>query len=378
MYKMEKSFNVIKGVVPDFSSGDVTLAFSINGVKTSDVSFPNQNEGFTKKDIKCDGGVEADWDDTTWSLKLKNSNNQSRIKCTIDFNAPIFSTYLKSKVTNVADGASGLIVQTHEATDQTGESAKTDYRYIGANPNNYVCLEENGECSENNLYRIIGIIPTQSSENGIYEDRVKLIKYVNYSEASWYGHPELQQNNWISSELNTNILNEEFWGSIKSYQTYIDIAKWYLGETNLSTVTEFYKAERGNSVRDGYSKSTNTKIGLIYASDYGYATSGSALKTRTQCMQQSLKLWNNESDNSSCVINNWIFSKNKQWFLTTTISGNPDAWYMDETGQLWNFHAGYYSNTKIYPSFYLKSKVLFQSGNGTQQNPYRIFINENQ
>ena len=86
MYKVEASFDVLKGTIPDFSSGDVTLAFTVNDKKESGIPFPNKGEGFKVKEVICDEGITANWDNDTWSLtNIKNSNSQSKIKCTINF-----------------------------------------------------------------------------------------------------------------------------------------------------------------------------------------------------------------------------------------------------------------------------------------------------
>ncbi len=85
LYKAEKSFDVIKGIVPDFSSGDVTLAFTVNKKTESGVAFPNRNEGFKADGVTCENNVLASWDEDNWALKIENSNKNSRIKCTINF-----------------------------------------------------------------------------------------------------------------------------------------------------------------------------------------------------------------------------------------------------------------------------------------------------
>ena len=51
LYKVEKTFDVLNGIVPDFSSGDVTLAFTVNGEKENGIPFPNKNEGFKVETI---------------------------------------------------------------------------------------------------------------------------------------------------------------------------------------------------------------------------------------------------------------------------------------------------------------------------------------
>ena len=55
---------------------------------------------------------------------------------------------------------------THEATEQT--TALTDYRYIGANPNNYVKFNDE-------LWRIIGVFDTDDG-TGKVEKRLKIIR----------------------------------------------------------------------------------------------------------------------------------------------------------------------------------------------------------
>ena len=64
------------------------------------------------------------------------------------------------------DSGSGVYKVTHSAivasNSATGSEipASTDYRYYGASPNNYVCLdmEEYSSCPDKHLYRIIGSI----------------------------------------------------------------------------------------------------------------------------------------------------------------------------------------------------------------------------
>ncbi len=86
LYKEEKSFNVLKGIVPDFVGGDVILAFTVNDKETNHLSFPNKGEGYKVDKVTCENEVEADWNNNSWSLEIKDSNKQRKIKCTINFN----------------------------------------------------------------------------------------------------------------------------------------------------------------------------------------------------------------------------------------------------------------------------------------------------
>ncbi len=389
LYKVEKSFNVLNGTVPDFSSGDVTLAITLNGQKVSGTYFPNKDDGFEKLGMTCDDGVIAEWDETNWGLtNIQNPKNASKIKCTIDFSAPTLSEYLKKKVTTVKDGESGLIEQEHDETDQTEKNAITDYRYVGANPNNYVCLEESGQCTEENIYRIIGIIPTQKENSSNYELMVKLIKSTNY-----VGPTALEQSansikggkgyyidsgwnkNWTSTNLYKNVLNMEYWNSILNYQKYIENAKWYIGggfSNNTPSVKNYYIGERTNQQYKNYATSFINYIAIMYPSDYIFAIGSSNNVSRDTCLN---KHWQ-QSGNSECLSTNWLYQ------------GNYDEWTLlipnsDECCNIFIYGEKGISNGStnrvlgVRPTFYLKADVLYKNGDGTHDNPYRITISEN-
>ena len=282
----------------------------------------------------------------------------------------------------------------HSATEQTPEL--TDYRYVGANPNNYVYFGCSDNCTENNLYRIIGVIPTQSSESGEYINRVKLIKADYYTEeesglltSSWgdflagggtgkgYYWDRKVNNKWEDSTLKSKVLNEVYWNSLREYQSYVESAKWYLGapiHSNYTTYTpdQFYNIERSNIT--GYSKgaiSFVANIGLMYPSDYAYSVG----KTNNE-----LSVYN---DANNYINNAWLYNlENKyyEWIL------NPEqghsyvyAWSLTKDGYLQSSVIYYQYAAYIYgirPTFYLKENVLKTGGNGTIANPYRISMED--
>ncbi len=203
-----------------------------------------------------------------------------------------------------------IIQVDHAATKQTGDNATTDYRYIGADPNNYVYFGCSDTCTEENLYRIIGVIPTQSSQDGEYENRVKLIKAKAYLDASavsgldvhntisgkgyyWSGSNTNTSNDWTQSTLNTEVLNTRYWNSLGEYQNYIDKAKWYLGKNDGGdTLSSYmYANERGDISYNGSKLYTISNIGLAYASDYGYATSGGSTNDKNTCLSVPCYNW---------------------------------------------------------------------------------------
>ena len=86
------------------------------------------------------------------------------------------------------DSGSGVYKVTHSAipaeSSATGSEipAVTDYRYYGSSPNNYICLDMEGQstCPDKHLYRIIGSI-YEEKEN---TNRIKVIKATPPSRAA--------------------------------------------------------------------------------------------------------------------------------------------------------------------------------------------------
>ena len=276
----------------------------------------------------------------------------------------------------------------HEATEQT--PALTDYRYVGANPNNYVYFGCSDNCTEDNLYRVIGVIPTQSSASGNYKNRVKLIKASNWegetaeNESSYtasgkgYRWNTSNINKWEDSSLK-NTLNAEYWNSLGEYQSYIEKAKWYLGAPSIKnhntyTIEQFYTLERSNTPgKSGGVISYINNIGLMYPSDYGYSIDGGV----------NGEVWLNQAhyDNRDYYKSSaWLYQLEEKYVEWTTTPeatySNPDGlrvWAVNSSGEL---GATYVSNDGYYfgvrPVFYLKEDVMVISGNGTESDPYKI------
>ena len=289
---------------------------------------------------------------------------------------------------------------THEATEQT--TALTDYRYIGANPNNYVKFNDE-------LWRIIGVFDTDDG-TGKVEKRLKIIRNESIGDYSWdnkdtttgaetaYG-----KNEWTDARLNY-LLNPGheseiaggslYWnrgagncykgqnnsttscdftstGLTDTAKSMIGDAKWYLGGSstyNDVTPPMFYTRERGTTVYSGHSTSWIGKVGLMYPSDYGYATSGGSSTNRNSCLAKELYNWDS-SGYSDCKNNDWMYNGNIwQWTISpraddsNLVFGVSDAGYVD-----------YYYASSTYagrPVVYLKSTIKVISGSGTTSSPY--------
>ena len=257
-------------------------------------------------------------------------------------------------------GAGELITEEHSATTQL--EANTDYRYVGANPNNYVSFNDE-------LWRIIGVFPTDDGTGNI-ENRVKIIRNESIGSYFWEGRPI---NNWARPvSLNTE-LNDTYYNSLTSEaQSMISDTKWYLGGTaNYTTssnglANNFYTYERETTVYRGNPTSWIGKIGLMYPSDYGYATSGGSTTSREKCLATALYSWDDYSD---CRDNDWLYDSSlPQWTIAHYSSSYTDVFYVRLDGVVSDIDSSYTCAT--YPALYLDSMVQITSGSGTESDPY--------
>ena len=293
---------------------------------------------------------------------------------------------------------------THEATEQT--TALTDYRYIGADPNNYVKFNDE-------LWRIIGVFDTDDG-TGKVEKRLKIIRNESIGEYSWDNKNKTTgaetvngKNEWTDARLNY-LLNPGhesetaggslYWnrGAGNCYKgqnnataacdfttpglkdeakTMIGDAKWYLGGTanfdssSNGLVSHWYKYERGTSVYSGRSTSWTGKVGLMYPSDYGYATSGGATTNRASCLAKEIYNWWRSSV-SDCKNNDWLLSSDVQLTISPHADSSTFVFIVTSTGFVNNFYAYDNDGYATRPVVHLNSTIKVISGSGTKESPY--------
>ena len=276
---------------------------------------------------------------------------------------------------------------THDATEQT--TALTDYRYIGAMPNNYVKFNDE-------LWRIIGVFDTDDG-TGKVEKRLKIIRNESIGNYSWdYNSAGNYINEWSTAQLN-NLLNSGAYynrttgtyynnsttasnvdftnnGLTEKAKAMIGNAKWYLGGTadytNSSNglASHFYKYERGTTVYSGRSTSWTGKVGLMYLSDYGYATSGGTTTNRASCLSKEMYNWD-DSSVSDCKNNDWMYNSNIwQWTISPRAVSSDGVFRVFSTGYVFNYYANNYSAAR--PVVHLKSTIKVITGSGTKESPY--------
>ena len=303
-------------------------------------------------------------------------------------------------LTNLADYIVGLYtsdgenclyyhdgVGTYTNADQ--EAGDNSYRFAGANPNNFVCFGSDEEtCSNDNLYRIIGV----------FNGQVKLIKYdyagsdllgtdgdfynASYAgtdgESSYYKGSKDQSiipvyywnysngnsstNDWSTSRLNTVNLNTNYINAIGSkWSNLIATSTWQVGGNaweNIGTVLA-KTAYTNEIVSPSAAITYNAKIGLMYISDYGYAAS-----------PESWTINMNTYDNSTATSNNWMYMGLYEWTISRNSSSTGSTVRVFNTGSV--DYYGVYGNFGVRPVFYLNENVEFSSGSGTQTDPYRL------
>jgi len=199
-------------------------------------------------------------------------------------------------LTNNKD-SSGLYTITHpkDSTLQIGATEDiTEYRYRGASPKNYATFN-------NETWRILGVFPTDDG-TGKIENRIKIVRNENIGNKRW---DTTGLNNWarpatLNTELNTTYLN-----SLDSTsKNMISNTKYYLGGYRNSSIQKdiMYQYERKtqNTTSNEFYNGTNPnswvgKLGLMYLSDYGYASSNCENK----------KIWHNNSSSNDIRACKW-------------------------------------------------------------------------
>ena len=381
-----------------------------NGEYVESTSSNWLGDGYTFNEnlSKCKNGSKIYYDSATNKVMVE-ANTNDRCYVYFDIYNPTFAEYIINSV-YTADGENGLYyhdgVGSYTNADQ--EAGDNSYRYSGVNPNNYVCFGSNAEtCPDEYLYRIIGVFDEDS--DGEYN--VKLIKadyttsemlgtdgrdyYGNYSLVTSYYKgsmdtstiaayrwnydtdvSEYGSNNWTTSELNKINLNTNYLNYLgSSWANMIEDSIWYLGgftddEFESYAGKQFYIGERNNNGYGSNPKTygptnangNSTKIGLMYVSDYGYASDS---------RDWNLVLYDYfYTDEYSG--NNWLHMGLTEWTIVPYSSFSYYVSYLNYSGYL-DAGSAFYGYS-VRPVFYLKSNISYVEGNGTKDSPFRIAV----
>ena len=360
--------------------------------KSSSTSFPTSGYVFNSSKSGCENGGTLDY--TNGKLQLKNNISD---KCYVYFDvySVLLTDYVKSLYTGT-QGANGLYY--HDASLANG-AGDNSYRYSGANPNNYVCFGTNTTpCPTDNLYRIIGV----------FGDKVKLIKsdyatssllgtdgdyyesrtpdassykgslttvntyYWNY-KADTTANDGHGSNTWSTSLLNKTNLNTNFITNIGTeWANKIATTTWKVGGNTLDNISKVvpataYQNEIVNPVTTNTTDNATeypAKIGLMYASDYGFAADPSAWTT-------TLYNYNGSVNGSTISSLNWMHMGGyEEWTISRYSSYADGVFSVIASGFV---NSGYVLYARaLRPSFNLVASTTYASGDGTASSPIRI------
>ena len=347
----------------------------------------NFRRGIYNVSTSCNN-AESSFNKTNWEFRIKNLTGYSTCNTTFTEDTNTYPKLYDKIISlwNNTDGTNNIFKETHTFDDNT---TYTEYRYEGTDTevNNYVWFN-------NELWRIIGAFPggtptTSATSLGnrapSTNNTVKIIRNDVIGSFAW---DKDNTNNWTTAELNTNILNNLYLNStsgtcnshfiyvtkpcsftkngLKNVLDYIETATWNLGGSEYDKTAEVrYKTERGTTVKtSGTPIVTTAKVGLMYASDYGYSVKNSS------CNHSSTSL--NSYNTTACGGSAWLLKNGMEWTLSPN-SSNANSVFRVLIGE-------YVSNSDAdsglgaRPVLYLNSNVYYLSGTGTITDPFQIAL----
>ena len=359
--------------------------------------WPTDGYIFNRELSKCENGSTLSWDDTKKTVIMQGNLSD---KCYVYFDkymppsnladACDSGNNLATCVTSFANKAGPSIsnIYYHDSNLENG-AGDNSYRYAGANPNNYVCFGSDATtCSNDNLYRIIGV----------FDGKVKLIKYdyatsallgttgdyksvatpdTRYYKGSltsideYYWNSATQTSTWSEGLLNKTNLNTNFINNIGvTWGSKIITTIWKVGKHNslqFSKPSIVYNYEVGTS---SSSITYEAKIGLMYVSDYYYGASPSAWTL------VGLDGGDETQDYRAAVSLNWLHMGNDEWTISSSTGWDTVVYRVISSGEVdlgevfddgaGNNHGG------VRPVFFLNSSVAYVNGDGSISNPIRI------
>ena len=410
-FSVFKEEEVVRTTVGEFIHGDVVIGAYVDGKYSTTI--PGKNDGYIVDKIVCDNDATASWDNDAWGIVLTNLTK--RTKCNVYFKKQLSLT---EAITTAMSSNPSMF-----ATDDPDKNV----RYIGADPNNYVyfnCSDYNNQSDSTcEKWRIIGVFNNVTKGDGTKENLVKIIRNDSLgndhsNSYSWDNSDSSVNsgkgvNDWTDADamklLNPGYDSETVGGSLyynaKSGTCYyrdnnattpcdftaiglkndttrnaIEEVVWNLGgaadshyHIPTSATSEFYAAERGTTVYTGRPTTWTGKVGLMYPSDYGYATAGGSTTNRTTCLSTVLFEWNSSSD---CYHNDYLFNGSYLWTLTPYSADASGVYYVYAGSPSFignvDLKDANYSAALMRPALFLKSNIKVKSGTGESSDPYQL------
>ena len=362
-----------------------TEAINQININVTDLPYNNPNSNYSLSSLSGITSTNIEWNNINRMISIKNGVNDGA-SATLTKTTNTTGTLLSSIITGgVGTSGDGVITK---VTDNNTEQ----YRYQGNNPNNYVSFN-------NQLWRIIGYVPVclevspiteDTTINGIefkqgeaqctkWKNRVKIIK-ADPIGAFAYNKSKYSSSNpivWIGSTIQ-GLLNSCYLGKKDGCSKYCYYYSLNQGVCNYSQNGINENDSYGNMIESiyynvgisgSYSSSSavyaneikkqvseNTLIGLMYASDFGYAISGGYTGNLGY------------SSAYSQMVNNWLFGQSYEWTMTAYSASYPVL-----VSNYGGFNGDFaYYGSAVRPVLYLQSNVNILSGDGTMASPYTL------
>ena len=375
-----------------YAGGDNTCTFNGKNVQGaySNETFGASNENDCKKvyaitstgvNLLVDASVTrllSDEKPVTWTDGACKTTDGESVN--VGFDMGIFNP-----VTEATCKGKSYIVKTDNLTARV---ANLNMEYAGVGKwnrvNNFVCFgSTTNPCPTDNLYRIIGVI----------DGKVKLIKYDYATSAllgtdgeyfdssayestykgsltsidTYYWNTVTGNNTWSESNLNKINLNTNFINNIgMTWANKIATTTWKVGGNTYENI-EFsipsivYQNEIVGPVEN---TTYDAKIGLMYASDYGFAASPSAWTTALNNYD------GNDANGTSITTINWMYMGYYDWMISRNSDYSSIAFIVTNDGNLNGNRVS--NNVGVRPSFNLSSSITYVSGSGSMSNPIRV------
>ncbi len=317
---------------------------------TSLSSWPTDGYVFNSELSKCENGSKLSWDETNKQVVFSGIITD---KCYVYFDI-ISSVALADYVISQYTGTQGENNIYHHDTTLANGAGDNSYRYAGASADvkNYICLgSSETTCPDDNLYRIIGVFG--DNNHGIKEQQlVKVIKNTSIGNIKWN---TTASNDWASASLNTTLNSTFKTEKLSGFEDKIANVTWKVSGFNNKSVPAktVYTGEITNAT-----KTYPAQIGLMYASDYGYATTSD--------------YWTkNLYDYDKAKNKDWLFLGSYEWLLSPDSISSNSTWCVYGGGYVGSSYSVSVT-IAVRPSFYLLSSVNYTGGDGTKNSPIRI------
>ncbi len=427
-FSVFKEEEVVRTTVGDFISGDDVIGAYIDGEYSK--SIPGKNDGYVVEKIVCDNDATASWDKDAWGIALTNLTK--RTKCNVYFetkkpslnetvttamsnNPSMFATDDSGKNARYigADPSNYVYFNCSDYTNPTADACEL-WRIIGVFNN-----VTKGDGSKENLVKIIRAdslgnynwdykekgVGTSTNDNGSNDwsdsQLMMMLNPTNYLKSgytnssdiissgsqqlyskmgSYYNGTKGCKPTAVASGAQFSCKEVDFTSTgLKNDTTRnaIEEVVWNLGGTSAYTsasnglASHWYGYERGTTVYTGRPTTWTGKIGLMYTSDYGYATSGGTTKDRAACLARELYNWGS-SDFSDCKGNDYLLDANNYQWTLAPLSTYADYVFVVARGGGTVVGNLAKRTHAVRPVLFLKSNIQVDKGTGAKSDPYRL------